>query len=475
MTLQEIAKATEGLLVIGDPKASMGAADVSTDSRSLRRGDLFFAIKGERADGHAHLEECVRKGAALCVVSQIPSNFVFSPVNFSALLKVKDTKKALGDLALFYREKFGEKIRRVGIVGSSGKTTVKDMAAQIFSAAAPTVFSPGNFNNEIGCPISVLGLAPSHLYGIFEIGASAKGDVKRLSEIVSPHVAIVTNISLEHSETFGSLESIAEGETEILPCLKNEGAAVLPLEDPFYEMMKSRIPQDRDIRVLSFGFSPKASVHAKDISTWPGPTKFNLVYQENGKVIEEIPCALPVFGKFNVLNACAASAAAFALEIPAKAIAQGLSQFTPSPMRFEVKRLKNEITVVNDSYNANPGSVRKAIEAFVESFSNKRLCVVLGDMLELGEISTSEHEKLGKFLAGFPFSKVILFGSQSKFTWHGATKALMDESLVTHCRDKESLLQAVEASLKPGTAILFKASRGMRLEETIKKMMDHLP
>lgn len=468
MTLQEIVRATLGLLVIGDPRMNVGEG-VSTDSRTLKRGDIFFALKGEKFDGHRYLDDVLKKGASLCVLSQIPGDLVISPSRLSALVKVRDTKRSLGDLAKFYRVKYGEKIKRVAIAGSSGKTTVKDMIAQILGRSAPTVYSLGNFNNEIGCPISVLRLDPSHVYGVFEIGASARGEVQRLSEIVSPRVAVITNIGLEHTETFGTLENIAEGEMEILSAIEEGGTAVLPAEDAFFDLMKKRLPEK--VRVSSFGLTPKADVYAEDISTWPGPTQFTLVHKTGG-VPEKIPCKLPVPGRFNVLNAASASAAALALGIPGNVISEALSEFKPSPMRFEVISLRGDVTLVNDSYNANPGSARSSMEGFVESFSAKRLGLVLGDMLELGEISSREHENLGKFLAGFPFTSVFLFGAQSKFTLQGAKKALVDPKAVTHCPDKDALLGEIEKFLQPGTAVLFKASRGMRLEEIIKKIIE---
>lgn len=475
MTIREIARATQGILVIGDPQMKVGqGGNVSTDSRTLRKGDIFFALKGQKADGHAHLEDGIKKGAALCVVSQIPENIVIQPSTSPAILKVKDTKRSLGDVAKSYREKYGAGTRRVGIAGSCGKTTVKEMIAGILKQAAPTVSSPGNFNNEIGCPLSMFSLEPSHAYGVFEIGASSRGEVGRLAKIVAPHVAVITNIRLEHTETFGTLQDIAEGEAEILESLENSGTAVLPREDPFFDFMTGKIPAEKKAKIMSFGFSSQAHVSAKDISAWPGPVKFVLVHRDDsGKTLAEIPCTLPVMGRFNVLNACAASAAALALGAATEKITAGLKNFFLTPMRFEVIPLKDDIVLVNDAYNANPGSVRSSVEAFAEAFSNRRLIAVLGDMLELGEISSREHEELGKFLAGFPLTKIIFFGSQSKFTYEGAKAALVDSKAVTHCADKESLLISVEKAIQPGTAVLFKASRGIRLEDMVQKVAAH--
>ena len=290
---------------------------------------------------------------------------------------------------------------------------------------------------------------------------------------MAPQVAVLTNIRLEHTATFGKLEDIAEGESEIFSSLKKGGVAVLPREDPFFELLKKKIPRDRDIRIKSFGFSQDASVHARDLSSWPGPTKFTVVHQdEKGNVIDQIRCTLPALGRFNVLNACASAAACLSLRVPVEKIKEGLENFKPPSMRFEVVSLEDGIVIVNDSYNANPGSMKSALEGFVESFPNRRLCVVLSDMLELGEISRLEHQALGMFLAGFPLSKVILYGPQSRFTWEGAKSSFLDEKTLCYCPDRDSLLKKIRSALEPGTAVLFKGSRGMHLEEIIQEFTE---
>jgi len=473
MTLSEIEQAAQGLLVVGNPQMEVGqGAKVSIDSRTLQQGDIFFALKGQKTDGHVHLEDSIKKGASLCVVSQISEDIIRRTPPSTAILKVKEPQRSLGDVAKFYREKYGAGTARVGIAGSCGKTTVKEMIASILKQAAETVASPGNFNNEIGCPLSIFGLKPSHVYGVFEIGASGRGEVGRLANILAPHAAVITNIRLEHTETFGTLQDIAEGEAEILQALESGGTAVLPREDPFFDFLAGKIPAEKRVKIMSFGFSSQAHVSAQDISAGPGPVKFVLVHRDNyGKTKAEIPCTLPVLGRFNVMNACAAAGAALALGVRSEKIAIGLKNFSLTPMRFEILRLKDDIVLVNDAYNSNPGSVRTSLEAFVEAFSNRRIVVVLGDMLELGEISRQEHESLGKFLTGFPLTQIILFGPQSKFIYEAAQKTLGNSKSVIHCEDKESLLKSVRQALQPATAMLFKASRGIHLEETIQKVM----
>lgn len=501
----EIVQATQGILVMGDPRSTVGAsqskaetkesnlvAGISTDSRTLHRGDIFFALRGERYDGHNFLNEAIRKGAALCVVSKIPSNLTISPADTPAIVQVKECKKALADCAKYYRQKYGSKTQIVGISGSCGKTTVKEMLIQILNRYAPTVYSAGNFNNEIGCPRSIFSLHTNHCFGVFELGASSLGEVKRLAEIVSPQAAIVTNIRLEHTETFGSLENIAEGESEILPLISEDGFAILPFDDPFYDFLKSKLPRDHRVKIKSFGFSKAASVSAVDIA--PGSaahpfspalsfstadearaafrTNFRLLHRDNdGKILDQFSCALPVLGRFNVLNACAAAAAAFCLKVPREVIQDGLENFVPPRMRFQISPLKNNAIVVNDSYNANPGSMRASLEGFIESFPDRERCVVLGDMLELGEISQSEHYALGKFLARLPLSKVVLFGHQSKFVADGARDAFLGEENLFYCLTGDSLWKRVHSLTQPNTAILFKASRGMHLEEVVQKLI----
>lgn len=484
-TVAEMVRATGGTLVIGDPTQSIrvggtgGSARgprahrISIDSRTLRRGDVFFAIKGERFDGHCYLNESLKRGAAACFVSNLPEDLAVSSTAYGAIIRVADSKKALGDLALAYREKYGSEVRRAGISGSCGKTTVKEMTAQILRGAWPTVQSPGNFNNDIGCPLSIFRILPEHRFGVFEIGASAPNEVGRLARIVAPHAAAVTNISLEHTATFGTLDQIAAGESEILDELPPGGTAVLPRDDSYYEFLKSRVGSGRT--ALNFGFSPDANVSASRVSLWPGPVSFRLTHRDGsagGRVIEERDCVLPVPGRFNVANACAAAALCLALGTSLERIAAGLAEYRPPAMRFEVLTLKNNAVLVNDSYNANPGSMRSSLESFVDAFPNRRLGAVLGDMLELGEISRREHQLLGKYLAGLPFEKILLHGPQSRFTYEGAKSHFAGEKSISYCPDRETLMREAEHLVQPGNAVLFKASRGVRLEEIVERLTE---
>lgn len=470
ITVSEIVRATGGTLVVGDPQA-FADRGVSIDSRTAQPGSIYIAIRGEKFDGHQFLSECLSKGVGTFVISKIPADFNIALARLQGVIQVKDTRRALADLARYVRTQRGRGARVVGVSGSAGKTTVKEMIAQILSLAGSTLASPGNFNNEIGCPLALLELNEDHRFGVFEIGSSALGEVRRLAGIVQPHVAVVTNILLEHTETFGTIEQIAEGESEIFSALSEGGTAVLPRDDAHYEFLKSKVPAG--CSVASFGFSDDATVRVADFSAWPAPTKFRLVRRDaSGRTLDSIECSIPVIGRVNALNAAAAAAAVLSLGVDPEHIREALAQYRPPGLRFQTHRFQNGLTLVNDSYNANPGSMRGAIDGFVESYPDRRKILVLGDMLELGEISRKEHYELGKYIAQKPVDKIVLYGPQSKFTYEGARDSMMDESNLIYCSAADALDRSVESLLSSENVIFFKASRGMRLDTAVQNIIE---
>ncbi len=473
ITISEIVRSTEGTLVVGDPQGVVHKG-LSIDSRSAGPGAVFLAIRGEKFDGHHFLNDCLANGVGAFIVSKIPKDFNIALAHIQGVVQVKDTRKALADLARYVRVTRGKGAQVAGIGGSAGKTTVKEMTAQILSRAGPTIFSPGNFNNEIGCPLAVLGISEENRFAVFEIGSSALGEVRRLTSIVQPRVAVVTNILLEHTATFGTIEQIAEGEAEIFSGLPADGTAVLPRDDAHYDFLKSKVPSS--CKILSFGFSDKASVRVVNFTAWPGPTQFRLVHQdESGKTLATVDCTIPVIGRVNALNAAAAAAVAFSFEVDPSHIREALAEYRPVGMRFQTHRFQNGLIVINDSYNANPGSMRGAIDGFVESYPDRKKILVLGDMLELGEISRKEHFDLGKFIAQKPVDKVLLYGPQSKFVFEGARDSMMNESSLTYFGTQDALDRAVESLLSSENVIFFKASRGMRLEKSVQNIIERNP
>ncbi|MBI2915838.1 MAG: UDP-N-acetylmuramoyl-tripeptide--D-alanyl-D-alanine ligase [Elusimicrobia bacterium] len=487
LNVSEIVRAVRGSLVIGDPAITLTPphttdfptqtshvpwppSGISIDSRTAQKGDFFFALKGENFDGHHFLNEAIRKGVSLCFISEIPQSLNVQLYDFPTIIKVSDTRNALKLLAKLYREKFGSKICRVSVSGSCGKTTVKEMIAQILRSGYPTAFSPGNYNNEIGCPLSIFYMSPEQTYGVFEIGSSKKGEVQELSALVEPRVTVVTNIRLEHSETFGDLKEIAQGESESLPFLPEEGCAALPHDDSFFNFLRSRVPPK--CHVKSFGFSNQSSVYPTDISLHANKTRFTVTHQDTpGKVREQFECEIPVLGKFNVLNALAAIAACLFLKIPIGRIQEGLKHFRSLPLRFQMIEFNGGGLIVNDSYNANPGSVRSSLESFAESFPNRQKCVVMGDMLELGAFSQKEHLEIGKLLQNLPLSNVILFGNETKTIYDYLRSQPVQNQTAVYTKDRKELLKIVQPLANQDHVILFKASRSMRLEEIVEKIV----
>ncbi len=477
LTVQEIVKATNGTLILGDPMMEIGNKSISSenkkwpppgisiDSRTLSKGDLFFAIQGHRYDGHAFIRDAIYKGASVCLISELPQKLDLYLSDFPTFIQVHDTKIALQQCAKAYRKKYEKLTEIFSVNGSCGKTTVKEMIVQILSSVAPTVYSPENYNNDIGLPLSIFNLTPECRYAVFEIGSSALGEVDLLSKIIEPKLAVITNITLEHTATFGTLEEIATGESEVLFNLRPGGVAVLPRDDAFYSYLKDKVPAN--CTLLSFGFSKEASVYIEKYVTDSNGLKLYLVHQdERKKNLDALELNLPVFGKLNALNGCAAVAACLALNVPIYNIQKGLQAFVPPKMRFNLVPLANGATLIDDTYNSNPGSVRLSLSSFVETFSNKKKVVVLGDMLELGSISQEEHQALGDFLSDLPVEKIILFGEESKQVLKGIKGNKKND--VIYCQNRKDLLECVQNNIQSNSSILFKASRMMRFDEIIK-------
>ncbi|MBI2119671.1 MAG: UDP-N-acetylmuramoyl-tripeptide--D-alanyl-D-alanine ligase [Elusimicrobia bacterium] len=482
LTLSEIVKATEGTLILGDPEVKIGeskiqnkmndlrTSGVSIDTRHLKPGDIFFALKGTRDDGHAFIKDAAKKGAKLCMIETIPQDLSFYLTNFPAIIQVPDTKKSLKRLAQYYRKKVGSQTKIISINGSCGKTTVKEMTAQILKNFAPTVWSPGNFNNEIGCPLSIFLLNQKHLFGVFEIGSSAVGEVETLSKIVCPDLSILTQIGLEHTATFGNLENIAGGESEVFSYLAPSGIAVLPRDDAYFELLKTKVPKECEIK--TFGFSQDSTCSIQNYTTSQEGAQFRLNFmEEKFKHLKNLDFKIPLMGKINVLNACASITACLSLNVPPDSIQKSLKNFMPPDMRFQKIQLKDGTVLINDSYNSNPSSLKSSLECFMESFSGKKKVAVLGDMLELGKISKEEHFKIGQFLKSCGFEKILLTGKESYEIVRGYKENNPNQNKMLHCENKNSLFLETKKTLGKNHAILFKASRSIHLEEVIEEII----
>ncbi len=453
LTFAEVLAATGGVLTagIGEPTFT----GVSIDSRTIGSGDLFVAIQGPRFDGHDFVADAALGGAAAVLVH----HEVEAPAALP-LLRVEDTTRALGDLARHVRRQAS--IPVVGVTGSVGKTTTKDMAAALLATRGPVLRTEGNLNNEYGLPLTLLGLRKTHTAAVLEMGMSAPGEIRTLTGIAEPDVAVITRVAPVHLEFFDSVEAIAEGKAEILEGVRPGGTAVLNGDDPRVR----GIGEGWGGRVVWFGRDRRFDVSAE---RWRG-TAFGMRFdlRVSGRTVE---VALPLAGPHFVESFLAAAGVAHVLGVGAEAMAEVASAITPARHRVEVRRLGEGVTLIDDCYNSSP----EALEASVVALTlvpAKRRVAVLGDMLELGATGPELHRESGRALAG-RVDAVVGVGPLSKEIVAGAREAGLAEEALAHFDDASGVAAAVGDLVHPGDAVLVKASRGIQLEAVVEALVRH--
>ncbi|OGS18750.1 MAG: hypothetical protein A3J83_06995 [Elusimicrobia bacterium RIFOXYA2_FULL_40_6] len=453
ITIKELISSTKGKFVFGNPDYNI--TNVSTDTRCVHPGDIFFALKGKNFDAHDFIGKAIEKGSSCLVLSKMDEEISRYFPNVPAVILVEDTLKALGDFALFYKKSVAPKT--IAVTGSSGKTTTKEIIYSIFKNISPTLQTQKNYNNLVGVPLTLLNLNHEHKYCVVEIGISIPGEMERLAEIVSPNVGVITNIGRTHLEYLGDMDSVFSEKRKLLESLPAEGIAVINIDDPFLVGLKSGLKR----KMVTYGFIGTGDVSAHDIRIEGSNTYFKLNLNK-----EIIDVKLPLPGRFNVMNALAAAAASVALGVDNKTIKKGLEECSGIKMRMEKIELLSGALIINDAYNANPDSMRQSISYFVEAYPDKKKIVVLGDMLELGNHSRNEHKLLGDFLAGLPLENIYLCGNMIKY--------VKENNQLTNARyfsRQEDMLDILQKKISKNTAILFKGSRGIGLENTINKIL----
>lgn len=376
LSLQAIATELHSRCADGD----IAVAGVATDSRRVAAGDIYIALRGERFDGHEFIGAAATQGAVAAVVS-VPQTAALPQ------LRVGDTRAALGLIARMNRRRFINPV--IGITGSAGKTTCKEMLAAILAQCGPTLATQGNLNNEIGVPLTLLRIAPEHRYAVIEMGAARAGDIAYLCRFAEPDIALITSVLPAHLEGFGSIDGIARTKGEIFAGLSEGGTAVINV-DSDYESLWRGLAGER--RVITFGLNPAAAVTARSIVRSVDGTRFELLSPAGS-----VPIELRLPGLHNVRNALAAAAAAIVAGAPLAAIATGLAGLRPVPGRLQSRRGLHGEIVIDDSYNANPGAVRAAIDVLAEYPGVRRL--LLGNMAELGPASAALHGEVAAYAA----------------------------------------------------------------------------
>jgi UDP-N-acetylmuramoyl-tripeptide--D-alanyl-D-alanine ligase len=456
--LKDLIKAVNGKFLIGDPKLPIKS--VSIDSRTVRRGQFFFAIKGKNYDGHNFIKDAVEKEAAGIVYCKDGADFANPFPKFPSIVKVEDTLTALGSLAKEYCSRF-TKTKVIGVTGSNGKTTTKEILKAILSKKGKTISNSGNFNNRIGLPLSVLELESDVKYAVFEMGTSEHGEIKTLSDILKPDAAIITNIGFAHLETFKNAEGVFAEKRALLDAVSDDGFVVINNDDAILK----KIPHKSYFRIISFAFYGGADVFAKNITIWEKEVKFDLCSGSSS-----INIVMPSRGKFNIANALAAAACAFGFGVSLDEIKEGIETFTPPPMRMETLVASNGATLINDAYNANPSSVKEAIQAVCETYAGSEINLVLGDMLELGDKSQDYHFAIGEYINDKKISGVYLLGDMSLYI-----KEALNKKNVFHAYRAQELLERLYgAQANQKSVFLFKGSRAMKLDEVYAAYYNYL-
>ncbi len=435
--------------------ARMEIRGVSIDSRTIKPGELFIALKGDRFDGHDFVADVIRKGAWGAVVERgWVSNSDPAPAN---VVPVDDTLRALQDLASLHRRKFSVPV--VGVTGSNGKTTTKEMLAAILARRGPVLKNEGNLNNHIGVPLTLMRLNADHRTAVVEMGMSARGEIDLLARITAPTVGVITNIGPAHLEFLGSREGVAEAKGELLDNLRPDGTAVLNADDRFIDVLKKKFRG----RTITFGIDHPADVSASRIVQHPDRAEF--VMGTGGKSYE---VALRTAGIHNIANALAAAAGAVAVGLTLDDIKEGLEGFVPVAGRSEIKEVKGRI-ILADYYNANPASMEAAIGTLAALRAGKKGIAVLGDMLELGEAGAEAHRQIGRTAARSGVDVVMTIGALSRHIAEGAIGEGMPRERVIEATSHADAAKRLLALTKPGDVILLKGSRGMKMEKILEE------
>jgi len=460
LRLADLAGLVGGVVDAGhDDVLVTGAASV--DSRAVPAGGLFVAVAGERVDGHGFAPAAVEQGAAAALVSR--------PVDVPHVL-VPDVVVALARLARWLVDRLTPRgMLVVGVTGSSGKTSTKDLLARLLAAAGPTVATQGSYNNEIGLPLTVLAVDATTRHLVLEMGARGPGHIADLCRTAPPRIGVELNVGSAHASEFGSKEATAAAKAELveaLPAAGSGGVAVLNADDPLVAAMAART----SARVVTVGLDPTAEVRAEQVRL-DGQGRPTYVLRAPGH--DPVEVTLPLHGAHHVGNSLSAAAVALEAGLSASEVAGVLAAARPaSRWRMEVTERADGVTVVNDSYNANPESVRAAIDALAAMSAGRRAWAVLGEMLELGAASTAQHEEVGRLARGSGVARVVAVGEGARGVHTGALAAGAadgEESLLVP--DVDAAVALLEAQLRPGDLVLVKASRGAGLDRVADALL----
>lgn len=457
----DIIEATGGNLLAGSGHRMFQG--ISIDSRNIAEETLFVAIVGDTHDGHTFVNSVLDKGVkGVLVQAEKKGDLATGDLAAKGItvVGVADTTRALGDLAAFNRRRTPLKV--IALTGSNGKTSTRTMLTRIVENGYATLAPQGNFNNEIGLPLTLLRLEKRHTLAVLELGMNRSGEIRRLTDICRPDIGMITNVAPAHLEGLGSIEAILRAKGELLEGLNTTAQTILNADDPHVASLAENAPGE----VLLFGLSDKAAIRAHRVREKGFRLSFDLeVPGETARVTLATP------GRFMVSNALAAAAAGYLMDIPLSEITSGLERFQPVEGRMHIRELANGILLIDDAYNANPASVKAALDTLKQMGPQRSRIVALGDMLELGEASAALHRDIGRHAALTAPRRLYLSGSFAGDIAQGALEGALDKDQIITGSLEEITADLIDRA-DSRDCILVKGSRGMRMERIVKKLIN---
>lgn len=449
--LEDLIKAVNGELLSKDVNLKTVIKGASSDNRKVTEGDVFFAFVGENMDGHRFVDAAIEAGACGAIVSKIPEKMEDN----AFYIKVEDTIKAAGDLAKWYRSKFN--IPVIGVTGSVGKTTMKDMIASVLSQKFNVLKTAANFNNNIGLPRTLLGITKETQVCVVEMGMNHMGEIDYLVDIAKPTCAVITNVGDAHIGNLGSRENIFKAKSEIFNGLKEKSLAVMNADDEYLKKLRNDKVKNEKFRFVWVGES-NGDIIAKNIEdSLKECVKFLLVEDK-----EELLVTVPALGRHMIYPAMTAYAIGKDLGMTDEEIIKGIAAYVPTAMRMEAWNVGDNITIYNDTYNANPQSMKAGLTTLSKAITSVKVAV-LGDMLELGDMEENLHREVGSFAAGLNLTTLVTVGKRAEYIAAAAKECGMSD--VVSFEDTESAIVFLESLVKKDTTLYFKASHAMALEK----------
>ncbi len=425
-------------------------------------GYIFLALKGSIYDGHNFLSDAVNAGASGVIVESGDNGYKKLLSNNLAVITVSSTLKALGDLALWWRKKWAGKA--IAITGSNGKSTTKEIVASILSLNENTMKSPGNFNNLIGLPLTILSLNEYHKMAVLEMGMNRVGEIARLTQIANPNIGVITNVATAHLEGLGDLQGVIKAKGELLMGMSRQSTAILNGDGKSTAQLVSTFQGP----IVTFGLGETNQVRAIDIKEREDYSQTFTICMHN----EKVPVKINLPGIHNVFNALSGAAVAFCLSIPKELIARGLEGFRPLEGRFRIIDLNGGMRIIDDTYNSNPSSLRAAFQAIKEQ-EKENLIVGLGEMMELGKETERYHFDAGRLVADTGARYLVVLGEHGHQVIKGACKGGMDIKQTCLASDHAEMVEAIKAKAREDDVILLKGSRKMALDKVAKEIKGH--